>query len=297
MSQKGFSTGFTPSGCTAKLPPFGQALRPGAQLIDFIHFLIRCLRYRFRTERLQLKTLMRLDLRGATVLDIGANKGIYCFWLARSVGGRGRVIAFEPQPEMRGAIEHKARCLRLNNLSIISAALSEIPGKLILSRRMTGDGSASVESQRHVEGHERINVASVCLDDLPEAMLRGLKFIKCDVEGHELRVFHGGVKTLRRYRPVVQFESMSSGADTAMLFRFFDEIGYRGVVFLNGHYRHPSDLDKIPHTKFGFGGHRDFLFFPPECVGSTIPADLAKLFPIEGVDCQSVPAAVTAPAN
>ena len=34
------------------------------------------------------------ELRGATVLDIGANKGIYCFWLARAVRISGRVIAF-----------------------------------------------------------------------------------------------------------------------------------------------------------------------------------------------------------
>jgi ubiquinone/menaquinone biosynthesis C-methylase UbiE len=57
------------------------------------HFLVRCLRYRFRTEKLQIKTMMGLDLNGATVLDIGANKGIYCFWMMRAVGPSGNVIA------------------------------------------------------------------------------------------------------------------------------------------------------------------------------------------------------------
>jgi ubiquinone/menaquinone biosynthesis C-methylase UbiE len=51
------------------------------------------LRYRFRTEKLQIKTMMGLDLNGATVLDIGANKGIYCFWMMRAVGPSGNVIA------------------------------------------------------------------------------------------------------------------------------------------------------------------------------------------------------------
>jgi hypothetical protein len=32
------------------------------------HFLVRCLRYRFRTEKLEIKTKMRLQLGGATVL-------------------------------------------------------------------------------------------------------------------------------------------------------------------------------------------------------------------------------------
>ena len=55
------------------------------------HFLVRCLRYRFRIEKLPLKTLLRLDLKGATVIDIGANKGIYSFWLSRAVGPSGKV--------------------------------------------------------------------------------------------------------------------------------------------------------------------------------------------------------------
>ena len=72
--------------------------------IDHAHFLVRCLRYRFRTEKLEIKTMMRLKLGGATVLDIGANKGIYCFWMVRAGGPSGSVIAFEPQPEMRDSI-------------------------------------------------------------------------------------------------------------------------------------------------------------------------------------------------
>jgi ubiquinone/menaquinone biosynthesis C-methylase UbiE len=68
-----------------------QANRESA-FIESAHFLVRCLRYRFRTEKLQIATMMRLKLRGATVLDIGANKGIYSFWLARAVGKSGRVI-------------------------------------------------------------------------------------------------------------------------------------------------------------------------------------------------------------
>jgi precorrin-6B methylase 2 len=80
--------------------------------IDNAHFLIRCLRYRYRTERLQIKTMMGLDLRGAMALDIGANKGIYCFWMIRAVGPSGNVIAFEPQLEMCDGIERQK--LRFN---------------------------------------------------------------------------------------------------------------------------------------------------------------------------------------
>jgi hypothetical protein len=81
-----------------------------SNFLDSAHFLVRCLRYRFRTEKLQIKTMMCLRLRGATVLDILANKGIYCFWMMRAVGPSGYVIALEPQPEMRDGIERQHGC-------------------------------------------------------------------------------------------------------------------------------------------------------------------------------------------
>src|SRR5436190_15128496 len=47
-------------------------------------------------ERDTLRALERLVKEGATVLDIGANVGAHTLHLARLVGDKGRVIAFEP---------------------------------------------------------------------------------------------------------------------------------------------------------------------------------------------------------
>jgi FkbM family methyltransferase len=159
--------------------------------IDSAHFLVRCLRYRFRTEKLQIKTMMRLQLRGATVLDIGANKGIYCFWMMRAVGPSGRVIAFEPQPEMRDGIErHKSR-FDWRNLRVINVALSNSDGSMNLSRQRIGDGSATLELTRRRSTDATLDVQVTRLDAMPSETFPDLKFIKCDVEGHELNVFFG----------------------------------------------------------------------------------------------------------
>jgi precorrin-6B methylase 2 len=85
---------------------------------DTAHFLARCMRYRLHTEKLEIKTLMQLDIAGATALDIGANKGIYCFWMLRAVGHAGRVVAFEPQPEMAEAIRQKQARFDWTNLRV-----------------------------------------------------------------------------------------------------------------------------------------------------------------------------------
>src|ERR1700679_2378598 len=126
--------------------------------IDHAHFRVRCLRYRFRTERLEIKTMMRLQLSGATVLDIGANKGIYCFWMMRAVGRSGRVIAFEPQPEMRDSIERRKLRFDWRNLRVMNVALSNSDGSMNLSRQRVGDGSATLEVARRRSTDARLVV-------------------------------------------------------------------------------------------------------------------------------------------
>jgi len=219
-------------------------------MLEDLHFLARCLRYRFRTERAQLKALLRLNLMDATVLDIGANKGIYSYWLSRAVGPTGKVIAFEPQPEMVDYI----RSRRLRNVEVINVALSDHTGTANLSRKRVGDGSASL--CRDIGDVIRVPLAR--LDDF--GPIPHLKFIKCDVEGHELNVFRGAEQLLRTTRPIIQFES--TPGEIEPIRSFLEELGYSGQMFGQNERRPIEDIKRTPHPKFGFGGHRDFLFCP-----------------------------------
>lgn len=239
--------------------------------IEDAHFLVRCLRYRYRTEKLPLKTLMLLDLKGATVVDIGANKGIYCFWLTRAVGPSGRVLAFEPQPEMIRYIQSRKKRFHFDTVETVEAALSDHHGAAELTRQRIGDGSASLCLERGKTGDETISVPLASLDDFE---LQNVKFIKCDVEGHELGVFNGARRLIETWRPVVQFESLSTNA--ASLFSFFEELGYLGTMYLDNQYLPYQVGWRLPHPKFGLGGHRDFLFFPETAIGSTIPLSLYR---------------------
>lgn len=248
-------------------------------VVDNAHFMVRCLRYRLRTERLEIGTMLQLDFRGGTVLDIGANNGIYSFWMRRVVGKQGRVVAFEPQPELYGAIVERKKRFGWHNVQVLNLALSDADGHRDLTRKIVGDGSASLEVSRHHSPDGLIPVATARLDALPPELLADLKFIKCDVEGHEYSVFLGGVETLRRHRPVIQFESTVAAEQTEHIFRLLGEMNYSGVMFLGGGYLPYSNPDKIPHYKFGSGGHRNFLFFPVEAIGTIIPRALAEKFP------------------
>ena len=228
--------------------------------------------------------MMALQLKGATVLDIGANKGIYCFWMMRAVGPSGHVIAFEPQPEMRDCIERQKRRFNWSNLRVMNVALSDLDGEMSLSRQRIGDGSASLELPRRRSTDATLNVQVTKLDSIADETFSKLKFIKCDVEGHERNVFLGGGQTIQRYRPVVQFESTVTDQRTRDIFHFFRDLGYSGVLLLGNRYLHYSNPERVPHYKFGMGGHRDFLFFPPEAIGTTIPFNLSRQFPLAALE-------------
>jgi FkbM family methyltransferase len=198
--------------------------------------------------------------------------------MRRAVGPSGRVFAFEPQPEMRDAILSLKRRFGWLNLNVLNVALSDHDGRSRLSRQKIGDGSATLEQSRQLLENETLDVVTIRMDDLPEATFSNLKFIKCDVEGHEHKVFLGGEQTIRRHRPVVQFESTVTDEATAEIFGFFRGLGYSGVMLLGDDYLPYSNPDQIPHYKFGLGGHRDFVFFPPEAVGTIIPIELFRWF-------------------
>jgi hypothetical protein len=166
----------------------------------------------------------------------------------------------------------------------MNVALSDLDGQRSLSRQRIGDGSATLETTRRRNTDATLNVQVTKLDTIADETFSELKFIKRDVEGHERNVFWGGQQTIRRYRPVVQFESTVTDQRTQDIFQFFRGLGYSGVLLLGNRYLHYSNPDNVPHYKFGMVGHRDFLFFPPESIGTTIPNSLSRQFPQIALD-------------
>ena len=70
---------------------------------------------------------------GMTVIDIGANHGVYSLPMARLVGPTGQVFAYEPGSETRVLLERSRDLNAATNLDISSLALSdgEREGRLV----------------------------------------------------------------------------------------------------------------------------------------------------------------------
>jgi len=151
----------------------------------------------------------RLVRPGATALDIGANVGAYTCQLARLVGPKGRVVAFEAYPPSFARLSALVRFLSLANVATRNVALIDSDRPVRLARPPPAFGGSL-----HGFVHEAteaspldIEVPGRTLDEeVEEIGLTKVDFIKCDVEGGEAAVMAGGLRTIRTHRPTILCE-------------------------------------------------------------------------------------------
>jgi FkbM family methyltransferase len=235
----------------------------GLGLYESLHMLHRAWRYRNRTERDEVRFMLSHNLQGKLVLDIGANAGIYSYWMSRAVGRSGRVISFEPQPEMIDALKKLRHSFRFPQLEIAETGLSDQPGEAVLQRQMSHLGGASIA--RDIPGaDDSFTIPLTTLDAyIDEHADRPVSFIKCDVEGHEPAVFAGGMEMLRRDMPTMLFELHENQVHESDLFDQLRSIGYR-VYYLHKGAKHPieelaekrSEINK-PYLNYACVPYRD----------------------------------------
>ena len=215
----------------------------------------RCWRYRFKSEVPSVSFVLSADFRGKTLLDIGANRGIYSIYMSRAAGPSGRVIAFEPQPELKEHLEKMKRSFGLANLTIENVGLSSAPGELLMRRPKAGAGAASFHIDPAADWEE-FKVPVVRLDDyVAQSGIGPVHLIKCDVESHELEVFKGGAATLRRDLPALIFECNHQIASKGEMFQFLLDLGYEGYFYHVNRKDHRSWWHKnrgfyVPVAKF-----------------------------------------------
>jgi len=225
-------------------------------------FLYRAWKARFRGERAEIRALLARLGPGDTAVDVGANKGAYLHWMRRAVGPDGSVIAFEPQPGLASYLEDVRARMRWENVSIREVALSDSAGRRLLHvPGWENSPGASLEALEAAAAKARgggVRDREVAVDTL-DAQLEGsgaIRFVKVDVEGHELAVFRGAERTLSTSRPVLLFECESrhlAGRSPHEVFAFLKRFGYRGRFFSARGLRPVEEFDPAVHQRRGPG--------------------------------------------
>lgn len=150
---------------------------------------------------------------GMTVIDVGANAGVYAFSAARRVGSEGKVIAIEPFP---ACVEHLKETCRVNQLDwvkVYGAAASDRSGTIRLSIRGASElNEVIADDAEMLPSSQYTEVPCLTLDSLVEQeQIQFIDIMKLDAEGHEINVLQGSKKILAEFFPIILYENISGG--------------------------------------------------------------------------------------
>ncbi len=147
--------------------------------------------------------------RGNRVFDIGANIGLHTVLFATLVGPQGLVFAFEPNPMLLPCLSRTIAAMP--NARLLPFALSSTIGSadFYVPRDHTLGSLADWTRGRIRKRANSFVCDQQTIDDLVARQVIPVPdFIKCDVEGAELKVFVGARQTLdHEDAPIVLFES------------------------------------------------------------------------------------------
>jgi FkbM family methyltransferase len=155
--------------------------------------------------------LKNLDFKGKVVYDVGGFIGLMTMFFARAVGKTGRVITFEPNPQNYRAIVDHIELNRFINVSVIQMGLSSKPETLkFLVGKDSAQGTADPNLQKRLLARGTVKVLEIEVDTLDNQIavnnLPRPDFVKIDVEGLEIDVLQGLVKTISNCRPKLHIE-------------------------------------------------------------------------------------------
>lgn len=155
----------------------------------------------------------------SVILDIGANIGSHTVYWAIERHAK-KIYAFEP---LKGTFEILEKNVELNGLNdrvvLYNLGLSDEETKAgVAAYNMENIGGTSFQKT------ENGVFTFVPLDSI--AIKENIDLIKIDVEGAEVDVLMGGLKTLKKDKPIVVIESFHN---KAVIDTIFAELGYKQI--------------------------------------------------------------------
>lgn len=154
---------------------------------------------------------------GMVTCDIGANVGCHTVFMAKVVGPKGVVVAFEPQRIVFQTLCANLALNALENVRTYHAAAGAKPGEIIVPAiRYDNEGNFGGVALGNAKRGEMVPVMT--LDALP---FGNCHFIKIDVEGMENAVLEGAQETIEKLKPVLYVENNRQEHSKELIQRLF----------------------------------------------------------------------------
>ena len=229
--------------------------------------LIRAWIYRARENSKEISFILANAKKGDTLLDIGANKGGFLYWMVQKAGREGKVIGFEPQSVLYHFLKEYFSPRKYPQVTIEQYALSnteETVTMIIPDGGKPSSPGASIHFTLQDNPTARTqNVETITLDKYCDINGLAPALMKIDVEGHELDVIKGGLKTLAKYKPKIILECEAMQVSRAEVKETFDTIlscGYNGFFYYKSTRIDIKDFNPEKHQPATFTGKKSFEY-------------------------------------
>jgi FkbM family methyltransferase len=209
----------------------------------------------------ELDLLTDLVDADAVVVDGGAHVGVYSQAFARSVGPRGRIISFEPNPVLYPLlVRNTASCPC--SVEVHHAALDAEPRVVHITPLGTAErANLGALALKQMVGTASAQSAPVPVVNLDSLELRRLDFLKLDLEGMEPLALAGGKRTISTLQPLIYVECNTPGDGWRSL-SAVREFGYRGILCRFPAYN-PENWRGNATNFFGPAHESGLLLAPP----------------------------------
>lgn len=179
----------------------------------------------------ELQLLPLIVRPGEMACDVGANRGLFTYWLLR-LGAR--VAAFEPNPAMQRVLALRfAQACREGRLTLHPDAISDVDGQAVLHIPQDHPPLATLDG-RLAGLDEPVEDVAVARRRLDACVSGKVDFIKIDVEGHEAQVLEGARGILAASRPTLLLEAEERHRPGALarVRALLEPLGYAGYFAL-----------------------------------------------------------------
>jgi FkbM family methyltransferase len=179
------------------------------------------------------KWLQSRKLKNYLFIDIGANLGNHSIFFSKYFKN---IIAFEPHKKLYNLLEFNT--VNIPNIRIFNFGLSNKNKKSLL---YTDESNFGGSTQISFKKGKKSLVLFRKLDSLN--LKKRADLIKIDVEGHEENVLKGASNYLKKYSPIILFESQSSSIKTVV--HLLKKFNYKKFYSIENYKKKPSLLDNF----------------------------------------------------
>lgn len=163
--------------------------------------------------------------KGQTILDLGANKGIFSYLFAKLTGAQGQVHCFEPITENLKSL--KANVSMFPWVEIHPFAVGDKSGTAKMSYSLDDLEKATLQPELYEDYSKFAEINLIALDEyVTKKGLTPVHFVKCDIEGYEFKALKGMSSILAEFHPQLSIEITISGEERKNIFNFLLENGY-----------------------------------------------------------------------